>query len=153
MHMLILIFTGPSCGSYTAFVCPYCGGYLCHVAEYFCFPSASNCSRGHSIALCAAVGVKCGWVYVYFQYLYEKKTKPKYAYGIRWAFGSHVMLLILKPSLRKHRKQISAAMWCRIHLSLPRSLRRLQPRPSFFMLRVVGEDLHCTIFAHIFIYI
>ena len=71
--MSILIFTGPSCGSYNAFVCPYCGGYLCHVAEYFCFPSASNCSRGHSIALCAAVGVIFGWVYVYFQYLYEKR--------------------------------------------------------------------------------
>ena len=52
---------------------PYCGGYLCHFAEYFCFPSASNCSRGHSIALCAAVGVIFGWVYVYFQYLYEKR--------------------------------------------------------------------------------
>ena len=68
-----------------AFVRPYYGGYLCHVAEYFCFPSASNCSRGHSIALCAAVGVKFGWVYVYFQYLYARREKLKYVYGIRWA--------------------------------------------------------------------
>ena len=129
---------------------PYCGGYLCHVAEYFCFPSAINCSRGHSIALCAAVGVIFGWVYVYFQYLYEKKTNPNMLMGYAGPCGSHVMLLTLKPSLRRHRKQISAAMWCRIHLSPPRSL---QPRPSFSMLRVVGKDLHCTIFVHICIYI
>ena len=87
-----------------AFVRPYCGGYLCHLAEYFCFPSASNCSRGHSIALCAAVGVIFGWVYVYFQYLYEKKTNPNMLMGYAGPCGSHAMLLTLKPSLRRHRK-------------------------------------------------
>ena len=187
--MSILIFTGPSCGSYNAwskigllhqavmFQCrytghavlksanpeihktkqclcsPYCGGYLCHFAEYFCFPSASNCSRGHSIALCAAVGVIFGWVYVYFQYLYEKKTNPNMLMGYAGPCGSHVMLLTLKPSLRRHRKQISAAMWSGSIWAPREACSRGHPFLCCVLLvkTFIAQYLYICIYTHLYV--
>ena len=148
--MSILIFTGPSCGSYNAFVSSLLWRLPLPCCRILLFSQRNQLQpRPFYCVVC------CCWCHIWvglclFSVSIRKKTNPNMLMGYAGPCGSHVMLLTLKPSLRRHRKQISAAMWCRIHLSPPRSL---QPRPSFSMLRVVGKDLHCTIFVHICIYI
>ena len=86
-----------------------------------------------------------------FNFYTQGERDPNMYMGYAGPCGSHVMLLTLKPGLRKHRKQITAAMWCRIHLSPPRSL---QPRPSFYCIcSVLLVKTFIAQYLYIYIYI
>ena len=93
------------------------GGCFCHVA-FYC-PRASKCCRGSPIVLGAAVGVIFGCMSMLSIYMQIKRY-----------IGTYLCIL-----------DTLCLAAVRIHLGLRRSQH---PRPSYSMLRVVGENLRYT---------
>ena len=83
----------------------------------------------------------------------KKKTDPNMLMGYAGPCGRHVMLWTLKPSLRRHRKQISAAMWSGSIWAPREACSRGHPFLCCVLLvkTFIAQYLYLCIYTHLYV--